>query len=69
MFRRIDRIFIVRRVGELDVAVMVISTLLNAGYFLPIVYRAYAQPAGEGKGRAEPSWLIVAPLLAWWWGF
>jgi multicomponent Na+:H+ antiporter subunit D len=45
------------------VAVIVVSTLLNAGYFLPIVYRAYARPPGEGKGRAEPSWLIVAPLL------
>ena len=29
------------------VAVVVVSTLLNAGYFLPIVYRAYARPAGE----------------------
>jgi multicomponent Na+:H+ antiporter subunit D len=29
------------------VAVIVVSTLLNAGYFLPIVYRAYARPAGE----------------------
>jgi multicomponent Na+:H+ antiporter subunit D len=46
------------------VAVIVVSTLLNAGYFLPIVYRAFAYPAGEGKGRTEPSWLIVAPLLA-----
>jgi multicomponent Na+:H+ antiporter subunit D len=46
------------------VGVIVLSTLLNAGYFLPIVYRAYARPAGGGKGRAEPSWLIVGPLLA-----
>jgi len=58
------------------VAVIVVSTLLNAGYFLPIVYRAYARPAaGEAAGAAagdtasepvaahEAPWPMVAALL------
>ena len=49
-----------------------LSTLLNAGYFLPILYKAYFQPPQEeisqsGKGGSlpiqEPSYFIVIPLL------
>lgn len=48
----------------LAVAVIVLSTLLNAGYFLPIIYRAFfvappqhvnAHPHGEA-----PVWMVVA---------
>jgi len=48
------------------------STLLNAGYFLPILYKAYFQPPQEeisqsGKAGSlpiqEPSYFIVIPLL------
>jgi multicomponent Na+:H+ antiporter subunit D len=36
----------------LAVAVIVASTLLNAGYFLPIVYRAFfVAPAEDGHGH------------------
>ncbi len=47
------------------VAVIVVSTLLNAGYFLPILYRAFARPAEEPKGAAharESPWPMVASL-------
>lgn len=47
------------------VAVLAVSTLLNAAYFLPPVYRAWMRPArdegppqGAERGRA---WLLVAP--------
>lgn len=49
------------------VAVIVVSTLLNAGYFLPIVYRAFfCEPAvGLGaEGRGEAPWPIVFGLTA-----
>ncbi|MDF1700987.1 MAG: monovalent cation/H+ antiporter subunit D family protein [Planctomycetota bacterium] len=39
-------------------AVLLISTLLNAGYFLPIVWRAFFRPSPEGT----PSGLKEAPL-------
>jgi len=48
------------------VAVIVVSTLLNAGYFLPIVYRAFARPA-EGDDHAdahEAPWPMVVSLVA-----
>lgn len=46
------------------VAVIVVSTLLNAGYFLPIVYRAFARaPAEHGEGVAESPWPMVASLV------
>jgi multicomponent Na+:H+ antiporter subunit D len=46
------------------VAVIVVSTLLNAGYFLPILYRAFARsPAGEDVRVAESPWPMVASLL------
>jgi len=47
----------------LPVAVIAASTLLNAGYFLPIVYRAFFLPAaGEAHGEA-PRTMVVALLL------
>ncbi len=43
------------------VAVMVISTLLNAGYFLPIVYRAFFKPADQSHPHGEaPLSMVVA---------
>jgi multicomponent Na+:H+ antiporter subunit D len=46
------------------VIVIVISTLLNAGYFLPIVYRAFfvALPAGDHHEHGEAPWTMVAAL-------
>jgi multicomponent Na+:H+ antiporter subunit D len=42
--------------------VIAASTLLNAGYFLPIVYRAFFHaPAGEAHGEAP--WTMVAALV------
>jgi multicomponent Na+:H+ antiporter subunit D len=42
------------------VAVIVASTLLNAGYFLPIVYRAFFRaPGGEAHGEA-PATMVTA---------
>jgi multicomponent Na+:H+ antiporter subunit D len=35
------------------VGVVVVSTVLNAGYFLPVVWRAYARPVPAGKGAGE----------------
>lgn len=51
------------------IAVLVASTLLNAGYFLPIVYRAwFAEPAGRWRetavqGRLETHWMLLVPAL------
>ncbi len=47
------------------VAVIVLSTLLNAGYFLPIVFRAFMrEPAQHGRDdkTGEAPWPIVAAL-------
>jgi len=49
--------------------VIIASTLLNAGYFLPIVYRAFFRPVPEGDavrvgGIAEAPWPIVVALCA-----
>jgi len=45
------------------VAVIVVSTLLNAGYFLPILYRAFGRsPKGDAGGIAESPWPMVASL-------
>ena len=47
------------------VAVIILSTLLNAAYFLPIVFRAFFRaPAGHGHGRksGEAPWPIVVAL-------
>ncbi len=50
--------------------VLVVSTLLNAAYFLPIVYRAwFAVPAAGwdhehlASGRRETSWALLLPPL------
>lgn len=43
------------------VAVIAASTLLNAGYFLPIVYRAFFR-APSGAGHGEAPWTMVAAL-------
>ena len=45
------------------VGAIVISTLLNAGYFLPIVYRAFSKVDGARPGLAEAPWPVVAPLV------
>ena len=45
------------------VAVIAVSTLLNAGYFLPIVYRAFFRPAA-GEAHGEAPQLMVAALLS-----
>ncbi|MDA1194162.1 MAG: monovalent cation/H+ antiporter subunit D family protein [Planctomycetota bacterium] len=44
--------------------VIVISALLNAAYFLPIVWRAFFNPVPEGEesGRHEAPWPCVAAL-------
>jgi len=53
----------------LAVAVIVLSTLLNAGYFLPIVYRAFfiaptAEPPGHGPVHGEAPLAMVVALCA-----
>lgn len=50
----------------LAVAVIIVSTALNAGYFLPIVFRAFFVPAPghTGEGVHEAPWPIVAALTA-----
>jgi len=53
------------------VPVLVLSSLLNAGYFLPILYRAWFAPVrGDwpherdlGRGRLETAWLLLLPPL------
>lgn len=47
------------------VAVIIASTLLNAGYFLPIVYRAFLVPAAAGAHdhpHGEAPWPMVLAL-------
>jgi multicomponent Na+:H+ antiporter subunit D len=45
-------------------AVIVASTLLNAGYFLPIVYRAFFMQEEKGNvDYGEAPWTMVAALL------
>jgi multicomponent Na+:H+ antiporter subunit D len=44
-------------------AVIVASTLLNAGYFLPIVYRAFFGPDADGAAHGEAPWPMVAALV------
>ncbi len=47
------------------VAVIILSTLLNAGYFLPIVYRAFRRADGAGAATIkEAPWPMVAALVA-----
>jgi len=59
-------------VGSLDadawfaVAVILLSTALNAAYFLPIVHRAWFRPAGAGRDamHGEAPWPMVVALTA-----
>jgi multicomponent Na+:H+ antiporter subunit D len=45
--------------------VIVLSTLLNAAYFVPIVYAAFFKPERDaGHGHGEAPWPIVAALVA-----
>ena len=45
-------------------AVIVASTLLNAGYFLPIVYRAFfVEGKNDGHAHGEAPWTMVAALV------
>jgi len=49
----------------LAVAVLIASTLLNAAYFLPIVYAAFFRaPREEGAAHGEAPWPMVAALTA-----
>jgi multicomponent Na+:H+ antiporter subunit D len=50
----------------LAVVVIVLSTLLNAAYFLPIVYRAFfvAPPVEPGPAHGEAPWPMVVALCA-----
>ena len=46
-------------------AVIVASTLLNAGYFLPIVYRAFLRDPSTGEpAHGEAPWTMVVALVA-----
>ncbi|MGR3179669.1 MAG: monovalent cation/H+ antiporter subunit D family protein [Candidatus Anammoxibacter sp.] len=47
------------------IAVLVVSTILNACYFLPIVYKAFFKdlPEGENAERHEAPVFMVAPLI------
>jgi multicomponent Na+:H+ antiporter subunit D len=50
------------------IAVLIVSTVLNAAYFLPVVYRAwFKEPQGEWEtqrpSRLEAPWLLLAPPL------
>ncbi|MEQ8941122.1 MAG: proton-conducting transporter membrane subunit [Roseitalea porphyridii] len=47
------------------IAVLAVSTLLNAAYFLPVLYRIWFRPAGEHDKRTEregPGALVVPPF-------
>ncbi len=52
------------------VAVLVASTLLNAAYFLPVIYAAwFKKPPGQWKEKRSPTrfeadWLLLFPTLA-----
>ncbi|NDY94180.1 proton-conducting transporter membrane subunit [Wenzhouxiangella limi] len=47
------------------VAVMMLSALLNATYWLPIIYRAYFKPCPDPSlSREEPEILLLGPILA-----
>jgi multicomponent Na+:H+ antiporter subunit D len=49
----------------LALGVIVASTLLNAGYFLPIVYRAFFREAnGEAHGEAPLSMVLALVATA-----
>jgi multicomponent Na+:H+ antiporter subunit D len=48
----------------LAVSVIIVSTLLNAGYFLPIVFRAFFRDPPAGGHGGEAPWPIVLALTA-----
>jgi multicomponent Na+:H+ antiporter subunit D len=50
--------------NRLAVAAIVLSTLLNAGYYLPIVYRAFFREPSPGSEHGEAPAPIVAALTA-----
>jgi multicomponent Na+:H+ antiporter subunit D len=39
------------------------STILNTGYFAPILYKAYFEKPPEGKGYHEAPAFMVVPLM------
>ncbi|KAA5801640.1 monovalent cation/H+ antiporter subunit D family protein [Alkalicaulis satelles] len=48
------------------IAVLIVSSLLNAAYFLPLLYRAWLKPAAPGLPdrnalAASRTWLLIAP--------
>ena len=46
------------------VAVIILSTLLNAGYFLPVIYRAFRRSDGDGVVAVkEAPWPMVVALV------
>ena len=45
-------------------AVLAASTALNAGYFLPILYRAWFRAPNGAAARLEAHWMLLAPSLA-----
>jgi multicomponent Na+:H+ antiporter subunit D len=45
------------------IAVLVVSTLLNAAYFLPIVYAAFFRPPQAGPGHGEAPLPILIALV------
>ncbi len=47
----------------MPLGVIVASTLLNAGYFLPIVYKAFFNPAADAEPHGEAPWTMVAALV------
>ena len=48
----------------MPLAVIVASTLLNAGYFLPIVYRAFFAEGDGSAAHGEAPVTMVAPIVA-----
>ncbi len=44
------------------IAVLIVSTLLNASYFLPIVYAAFFKPAQDDDGHGEAPLPIIVAL-------
>ena len=46
------------------ILVLAVSTLLNAGYFLPIIYRAYFkdEDGAQAASISEAPWIMVVPL-------
>lgn len=45
------------------VALMALSGLLNAAYWLPIIYRAYFRSTGIPTLREETPWMMLGPIL------